>query len=634
MRRLLAALLLLVLAAAGASADERIIRFVSDVTVNPDASVDVTETIAVRAEGIEIRRGIYRDFPTAYRDRHGTRLKVGFEVREVTKNGESEPYAVEGLSNGKRVRIGDADIFLAAGVYTYRITYRTTRQLGFFDTFDEFYWNVTGNGWAFPIDEAMANVRLPAGASVQQYAAYTGPAGSTGKDFRIIEASGNRFSAATTRLLHPSEGFTIAVAWQKGIVAAPTDADRRMWWLGDNAGIMALAFSLLLSLGYYVYAWTKVGRDPPEGTIIPLFAPPVGMGPAGARFIRRQSFDNRCFASALVGLAVKKRLRISDDGDDFSIEKTNDAGPALTAAETALYRAVPSGATKLIQKNHATVRPMLRALEGALTREFEGSLFVRNLWWFVAGAVVSVAGLVFAALFLPAEDSIAGLFTAGWSGIWWGVVLTFAWSAVKGLMGGGGILDRLGSVLLLMFLIPFFFGGVAAPAAILFGGGGSTELFMLIGTAVLLGLINLVFFRLLRAPTSQGRKILDQIEGFRMYMTTAEEERLRVLHPPEKTPELFERYLPFALALDCENEWNEKFAAVLAAAAAAGAAAGPSWYSGSNWNARDMGSFTDSLGSGLASSVASASTAPGSSSGSGGGGSSGGGGGGGGGGGW
>ena len=123
-----------------------------------------------------------------------------------------------------------------------------------------------------------------------------------------------------------------------------------------------------------------------------------------------------------------------------------------------------------------------------------------------------------------------------------------------------------------------------------------------------------------------------------MYMKTAEEERLKILNPPEKTPELFERYLPYALALDCENEWNAKFTAVLAAAALAGATA-PVWYSGSNWNSGNMGGFTESLGSSLATSAASASQAPGSSSSSGGGfsgggGSSGGGGGGGGGGGW
>ena len=178
--------------------------------------------------------------------------------------------------------------------------------------------------------------------------------------------------------------------------------------------------------------------------------------------------------------------------------------------------------------------------------------------------------------------------------IWWGVVLTFLWFTLKGLFQGKGIASRVGSVFMLLFLVPFVGGGVMAPLGMLMGAG-SPRLYLLIGTAVLLGVMNLVFFYLLRAPTLPGRKLLDEIEGFRLYMTTAEEERLKVLHPPEKTPELFERYLPYALALDCENEWNAKFASVLAAAAMAGAAQ-PSWYSGRNWDAGRTGSFTDSLG--------------------------------------
>ena len=57
-----------------AFADERIVGFISDVTVNADASLDVRETITVKAEGNEIRRGILRDFPTTYTDRHGIRV--------------------------------------------------------------------------------------------------------------------------------------------------------------------------------------------------------------------------------------------------------------------------------------------------------------------------------------------------------------------------------------------------------------------------------------------------------------------------------------------------------------------------------------------------------------------------------
>ncbi len=84
----------------------------------------------------------------------------------------------------------------------------------------------------------------------------------------------------------------------------------------------------------------------------------------------------------------------------------------------------------------------------------------------------------------------------------------------------------------------------------------------------------------LEGATPAGRKVMDEIEGFRQYLGVAEEDRLNYLHPPEKTPELFERYLPYAVALDVENRWAERFAGVLAAAAAAGAATTAAWYSG------------------------------------------------------
>jgi uncharacterized membrane protein len=140
-------------------------------------------------------------------------------------------------------------------------------------------------------------------------------------------------------------------------------------------------------------------------------------------------------------------------------------------------------------------------------------------------------------------------------------------------------------------------------------------------------------FMWIDAPTKEGRAVLDRVAGFKQYLSITERERLDRMHPPEDTPELFERYLPYAIALGVENRWADRFAGVLAAAAAQGRQ-GFTWYSGSSdpWN--HPGRFVSSVGSSLASTISSASTAPGSSSGSGGGGSSGGGGGGGGGGGW
>ena len=633
MRHFLYALLAFIVLQTSAQAEERIRSFTSEARVNADASLDVTETISVNAEGDTINHGIFRDFPTTYTDRHGTRVVVGFGVLSVKLDGRDEDYALEGLSNGKRIKIGSADRLVSHDLHTYEIKYHTTRQLGFFDAYDELYWNVTGNGWTFPIDQATAIVRLPQGAEIIQHQAYTGQAGESGQDFKVISGEGNVYKAVTTRPLYNGEGFTIAVAWQKGIVTPPSAAQKNLWFLGDNAGFMVLFATLIGVALYYFFAWSKVGRDPPKGIIVPLFAPPPALGPAGSRFIWKESFDKKAFAAALVGLAVKGRLKIADDGGDFEITKLAGQGPALTMAENALVSATPSGTTELDNSNHVAIGIMKESLENALAKEFEGSVFVRNIGWFAAGAVLSIVGLVLSALLLPESDGFVGLFAAGFSGIWWGVILTVAWSSVSGVINSRGFFRKLGSAASLLFLIPFGIAGMAIPVFALFSDSLTPGMIMLIGTAISLGVMNIVFYYLLRAPTVSGRKVLDQLEGFRMYMKTAEEERLKILNPPEKTPELFERYLPYALALDCENEWNAKFTAVLAAAALAGATA-PIWYSGNRWNSGNMGGFTDSLGSSLASSAASASVAPGSSSGSGGGGSSGGGGGGGGGGGW
>ena len=149
--RVLAALFgLLIWLAVPVLAEERVLNFVSDATVNTDGSLTVRETITVSSEGNVIRRGIFRDFPTRYTDRRGVRTVVGFDVLDVKRDGNAEPYALESLTNGTRIRIGDKDVYLDDGQHTYEIIYRTTRQLGFFNDFDELYWNVTGTGWVFP----------------------------------------------------------------------------------------------------------------------------------------------------------------------------------------------------------------------------------------------------------------------------------------------------------------------------------------------------------------------------------------------------------------------------------------------------------------------------------------------------
>jgi uncharacterized membrane protein YgcG len=634
-RACLAAVLALLLSPS--LAQERILRFDSDITINPDASLLVTETIEIQAEGINFRRGILRDFPTRYEDRFGNTLNVAFEVTAVLRNGQPESYQLENLSNGVRVRIGNANRMLEHGPHAYAITYRTTRQLGFFDEFDELYWNVTGTGWDFHIDEVEARVRLPAGATTRQFAAYTGPQGAKGTDFESFEREGMR-TFLTTRPLAPREGLTIAVAWPKGFVPEPTGAERAQWFVDDNAATGLAIGGVLCVFAYYFFAWRRFGRDPESGTIIPRFRPPEGLSPAAMRFIRMMSFDKQAYSAALISMAVKGYLVIESEDDSYRLRREPGAtAESLSRGERSIAKRLFAAESILLDnKNHATLGKSVKVLRKSLRTEYEQAYFRRNTLFFVVGIILSLALVVMTA---STSDDGTLIFRA--------IIMSLgtAFIAYIALHFFGGdddptfrgrltaIVNRktlVGIIQALIFTIVVVVNGAVVSIFSIFDSPVQSICFALLGG------LNAVFFFLLKRPTLAGRKIMDEIEGFRMYLSTAEEERLNLLNPPEKTPELFEELLPFALALDVENEWNEKFARVLTLASMAPGDSGyrPRWYRGRDWRPGDSVSFTRSIGSGLGAAVASSTTAPGSSSGSGGGGSSGGGGGGGGGGGW
>jgi len=163
-----------------ALADERILGYDIEVRIDKSGALDVTERITVRAEGSNIRRGIYRDFPTRYRDRYGNRVVVDLKVISLLRNDEPEPWFTEERSNGVRINFGNDNFLPVPGNFTYSLHYKTTRQLGFFRDHDELYWNAIGTGWAFPIDRGTVDVYLPAPVEIEQMSAegYTGYQGS------------------------------------------------------------------------------------------------------------------------------------------------------------------------------------------------------------------------------------------------------------------------------------------------------------------------------------------------------------------------------------------------------------------------------------------------------------------------
>jgi len=395
MRRALVLATLLV-AAAGAPAAERVLDFHSDIRIAADSTLTVIETIVVQAEGRQIRHGIYRDFPTDYRDRLGQRVQVGFDVVSVLRDGGPTPWITQHIANGVRVRIGDPNALVAPGRHEYSITYRATRELGYFSDHDELYWNVNGNGWVFPIDRVSADVYLPASVPAAQLSAeaYTGPFGARGRDYRSALRTGGA-SFESTRAFAPHEGMTIVLTFPKGIVAPPGMRQELAWWVRDNRGAAFGALGALVMIAFLWWRWRLVGRDPRAGPTYPRYEPPPGIGAAGVRFIDKMSYDERCLAAALLGLGARGYLRIHQHGDSFEIERTGKALDSWLPGELPLATALLGGKNSaLIARQHDPEIQAARAtFRSTLERDFAGRLFARNEGSFVAGVAIAAASM-------------------------------------------------------------------------------------------------------------------------------------------------------------------------------------------------------------------------------------------------
>ncbi|HVS64490.1 MAG TPA: DUF2207 domain-containing protein [Thermoanaerobaculia bacterium] len=635
----LTAALVVGFAAAPAFAQEQILRFDSDIAVDVDGNLRVTETIRVRAEGVDIQRGIYRDFPLDYSGRFGTRVRVPFRVVEVLRDGRPEPHHTESIANGVRVYIGSASVMLEAGEYEYALTYETGHQLGFFADHDELYWNATGNDWAFPILAASATVTLPAGVepSAIGHEAYTGHQGAQGQDYTSSVDPQGRVLFETTRVLSPREGLTIVVTFPKGIVREPTAAERRDDFFAANRMLIPAAVTLVAVVAYYFVVWWRVGRDPERGTIIPLFEPPDDLPPACVRYVWRMRFDRKCFTAALIDMGAKGYLRIVE-GKTFRLERTGGTHANLSPGERAIAgRLLTRDSFELKARDTGTAQKMksaIKDLRKVLQLEYEGEAFRTNRKWALGGIGLSVLGLLVTAAFGGVSEGMPVAVMALFAGLWslFATVLVMAvgraWAQVASAQGLATVGALFQAVVPSLIMIPVAGGGVVLllGLAAVAGPWLAALMFTLPGLAV-------VFYVLLRQPSQAGRKLMDRIEGFRMYLSTAERDELRTAEP-QMTVDRYEQLLPYAVALGVENEWSEKFAAALAAAGQEPPQQGPRWYSGPSWSKAGAAGFASAIGGSLAGAVASAATPPGSSSGSGGGGSSGGGGGGGGGGGW
>ncbi|MEP7236438.1 MAG: DUF2207 domain-containing protein [Ferruginibacter sp.] len=541
----------------------------------------------------EIKRGIVRAFPLYYINKYKIFQNTTFKLKEVLRDGKNENYHTENHENGILVYTGSSDVFLEKGEYTYSITYETDHQLKLLKDYDELYWNVTGNGWSFKIDSASCTVILPKGATVLSSKCYTGLQGATGEDCNISQSIVDDSVVIifkSLKSLAPYNGLTIATSWPKGFIKnEPSFWQTVKYYVWNNKAVFFLPIAALFSAIFCFIFWFRYGRDPKKGTVYPLFEPPAGFGPAALGYIRNQKFSNQLTAATIVDAAVCNKIKIDVERDGL-IFKHNEylirKSKLPEKPPVSNYEVFWSDVKDLIgthikkgkyNKSLGDLNTKVKSYCEENYKNKDGSVKTNYKGFFALnGKYTLFPGLVCAA-----------------AAIW-------------------GFVELMRALMLSNFWqIAYFIGGI-----------------------ILCSLVFRIFRKLLAAYSPEGRLLVDKIEGFRMFLATADENRFDTLSPPKKSLELYEKYLPFAIALDCEIAWGKKFEDILSTAVIGGAVGASSFAQSMS---RDNDSFSSSFASSFSGAISSASSPPSSSSDGGSsfdGGSSGGGGGGGGGGGW
>jgi hypothetical protein len=399
------------------------------------------------------------------------------------------------------IRIGDADRYVT-GKQTYVISYEVENAILFLDDRDELYWNVTGNYWKAPIENASASVSLAVEEKSDKLltACYTGRAGSR-ETACHMEPGENGCGYYATRPLSPGEGLTISFGWQKGLVTPPPAWKKLLWTI--NIGENWVFLLPLASLVFMLNSWSKRGRDPRVREAVAVaYGPPKHMDkeltPAELGTLLDEKLDSRDITSAIVGLAVKGYLEIEENvqegwlfnSTDYALKKTRAADESLTPFEKMLLE-------RVFANNAADVQV------ADLKNKFYASL----------GALRATLyrDLVDKGYFARSPEKVRRNYIA--AGIVLSVVLTLA----------------------LAFLSP------DSPSAVVAG--------------LLTGLPMLALARFMPAKTAAGAFARSQILGFEEFLTRAEKDRLERIGDKN----LFTRFLPYAIALDVVESWAKAF---------------------------------------------------------------------------
>lgn len=586
---------------------EYIERFETVIGVQADGSVLVTETIRY-SFGLAERHGIYRDIPVEYKTQGGVTRSMLIDRISVSDDQGKDMRHEDSRTDGYvRVKIGDPDQYVTGRV-AYVIRYRVRDVIGYFDGFDELYWNATGNSWAVPIRESVAIVRFPESIAVLQSSCYIGPLGSTERCLASQDAvfSSGEFRFEAGRMLPAGSGLTIALGFPKGIVHEPAALKRFIWFFIDNPFVL-LPFAMF---GFMFRRWWRDGRDPVgRGTIVPEYEVPAHLSSLHIAALQDGRLSGKEIPAAIIDLAVQGYLvieRVTVDGivfnsTDYRLRETAKH-PEPGSIESALLEAIfvsAHGGADAEQARKFLASNQSRLLPGFLKRSIEASLPKADALSKTGERSAKVSELknkFYAKIPDLEKRAVADLvkeryFTASPQEVWgkytlWGLAVFFFSFFILPMLQLEGV-----NVLALLICVPVY-----------------------------------VFFAyLMPRVTREGAIMKERLLGLKEYLQIAEKRRLEFHNAPEKTPELFEQLLPAALLLGVSDIWAKEFADL--------SMTPPEWYRGGNADSFSVSSFASDL-SGFSQAAASSLASAPSGSGSSGGGFSGGGGGGGGGGSW
>ena len=563
-RRLAAGLLALavVLGTAAPAAAQRTLviqRFEAEVVVSEDGAIVVEETIVPRFTGSW--NGIFRTIPVQYRTPQGLNYTLRLDVEAVT-DGEGRELRYE---SSRERHYRKLKIWVPGAVdatRTVKIRYRVSNGLRFFEEHDELYWNVTGDEWEVPIEAASAHVRLPAGVSGVRATAFRGVHGST--DQAAVSIEPTAVGVRTTRGLGFKEGLTVVVGWNPGVVRRPTAAERVAAEVYSN---LPLAIPPLVFLGMW-QLWRTRGRDPDLRPVAAQYEPPDHLSPAEIGTVVDGKPDMRDITATIVDLAVRGYVHITESEDERFFGLFSNKDYTFTMKQ-------PREAWSTL-KSHE--RDLLRGLFGAGQDEVSLSDLKNKFYKHLPGLRNDLYGmLVRGGYYAGRPDRVRLLYVL--LGVFVGLLIA---------VGGASVMAAFGM----------------QPAAGVVAG-------------VLSGLIVVAFGWFMPARTVRGTRELEKVLGFQEFLSRVEGDRLeRVV----KTPEMFEKFLPYAMALGVEENWAKAFEGL--------SSQPPQWYSGSGGvHTFRPATFTRNLGAMSTAAATTMSSAPRSSGGSGfsGGGSSGGG---------